>query len=138
MNKYHLNNLIIFLICLITISCGNNENKLEYFKCESKFTPESCTNCTREKDIYLSFIVDKQQSRVMERMFTNELNGISTIYDNCKIFNNTNWDCSSVSIFPNSTVTDSKKMTNGIFSSTRSIIGNELFEERSWYGFCAK
>ena len=74
----------------------------------------------------------------MERMFTNELNGISTIYDNCKIFNNTNWDCSSVSIFPNSTVTVSKKMTNGIFSSTRSIIGNELFEERSWYGFCAK
>jgi hypothetical protein len=133
-----MNKLITFIVCLMIISCGNNEKKLEYFKCENKFAPESCINCTREKDIYLSFIADKQNSRVMERMFTSDVNGISTIYDNCKIFNNENWDCSSVSIFPNSTVTDSKKMTNGIFSSTRSIIGNELFEERSWYGFCAK
>ena len=125
-------------ILLLLSSCSSDTKELEYYKCNDVFLTESCINCTREKDIYLSIIVDKEQSRVMTRMFARDVSGTSIIYDNCKIFNNNNWDCSTVNKFPNSTVFNNIKMNNGIFSNVVKIIGNEFFEERSSYGYCAK
>jgi hypothetical protein len=125
-------------ILLLLSSCSSDEKELGYYKCKDALLTESCINCTREKDIYLSIIVDKQQSRVMTRMFTGDVSGTSIIYDNCKIFNNNNWDCSTVNKFPNSTAFNYIKMNNGIYSDVGKIIGNEFFEERSSYGYCAK
>ena len=69
------------------------------------------------KNIKLTFgiTVDKEGGKVLQKVYRNKEIVQSEIFENCKIFDNKNWDCSSKKSFMNTSNNKTVKMNNGIF-----------------------
>ena len=86
-----------------------------------------------------SFLVNKDDKTVMHKTYIkSEMMG-SYLYENCKIFDKKNWDCSSTS---NLFVIYSQriKMIDGVFSESSTHREYDTFVDRSKdeKGTCAK
>jgi hypothetical protein len=138
----------IALLVLIVFSCTSNayanwfSNKLSVYECKSEYEATSCSSkCKKDAELKLEFLVDKKNSRVMTKWYMDKKISNSGVSENCKIFNDKNWDCTSEHTFGNRSDTYINKMNNGIFSAfTRNIFvsnTNQVTSKESNF-ICAK
>jgi len=91
----------------------------------------------------LSFLVDKYQKSVLKKLYLEGKIIDSTTFQNCKIFNEQNWDCSTREKldFKNQSLvhTNEDKMTDGIYISTHTsnMYSNTIVNVLD-VGHCAK
>jgi hypothetical protein len=154
--KINLQWILLITIALIVISCSKNEEIiLESYRCN--FNPKNsysdemksflncsdpCNKFSKQMDsgefvkITQGFIINNVDKTVLEKIYRNNKVMDSTVYENCKIFNNENWDCSYVSTDSNIYEQVFRKMNNKIFSSYN--IKRVKGEENISIGLCAK
>ena len=125
--------LTIFAILLASCS-KSDELLLTAYQCERKeflFIKEELLNCSgsckkiiidEEDDknkkfstVTFGFTVDKEGSKVLQKIYKNKEIVESVVFDNCKIFDKKNWDCSSKESFMNTRTEKNIKMNNGVF-----------------------
>ena len=128
--------LLLVFITLLSIGCTrNDEILLNVYGCEEKNISKdgldllNCTDrCKRytfdeenTKLAFFGFTVDKEGSKVLHRTYVNKELGESTVYENCKIFDNKNWDCSSEEKSQGLYTINTIKMNKGIFINQQTI-----------------
>ena len=156
LKKINLQKMLLITIALIGISCSKNEEIiLDIYNCN--FNPKNsysnemksflncsdpCKKYSKKMDsgefvkITQGFIVNNIDKTVLEKIYRNDKIMDSNIYENCKIFNNENWDCSYVSTDSNTYEQVFRKMNNKIYSSYN--IKRVRGEENISIGLCAK
>ncbi len=105
----------IIIVLLVTFICACGGNKVTVYSCLDATSAESCSDkCTKPESFNLSysFITDKDSKSVMMVAYKGSEQIGSVTSENCKIFSNENWDCSTYMPYGSNTY----KMTNGIFS----------------------
>ncbi len=99
------------------------EKKLNFYECDNQFQISSCTSgCKKDNKLKFEFIVDKNNSRVMQKIYSGSDVLNSVVFESCKIFDSKNWDCSAESTFYGISDTFHRKMNNGIYSSYHAQI----------------
>ena len=86
------------------------------------------------------FLINKNEKNVMQKIYFNDEMAGSLLHENCKIFNDSNWDCSSITELTAINYSSEIKMVDGIFSNSSSHREYGTFNDRSKdeIGFCAK
>jgi len=113
--------LIFTFLLLNSFSSYANffEKKLYIYECpKNKYA--TCNDGCKKSDLQVSFLLNKKENTVLLKSYFKG-NTNSTIFDNCKIFNDKNWDCSSKNEFfskdRNVISHYIRKMNDGIFTS---------------------
>jgi len=149
--------LITAFITLLSIGCTrNDEILLNVYECKEKNIPNvsldllNCTDtCKRftfdvenTQFAFFGFTVDKDGSKVLHRTYVNKELGESTVYENCKIFDNKNWDCSSEKKSLGVDTINIIKMNKGIFMNLQTskyfIAKSMLIKEEVNVSVCGK
>jgi hypothetical protein len=129
---------LCLLLCILS-ACG--EKKLTLYQCTSKGFAESCTKtCEQNEKMKYVFLINKNEKNVMQKIYlNNEMQG-SLLHENCKIFNDSNWDCSTEKKWEEVSYENNIKMVDGVFSNTTSYKEHKTLIDRSKdeIGFCAK
>ncbi|MCF8194594.1 MAG: hypothetical protein K9J38_01215 [Polynucleobacter sp.] len=109
----------IFLLLGFNVILANAaifDKKLTLYSCPEK-RYINCDACEKS-EVKVDFLINKYDRTVMFKTYFKE-NSNSSIFNNCKIFDEKNWDCSSKSeliIRGGAEVTHTiRKMTDGIF-----------------------
>jgi hypothetical protein len=129
----HQRHLISF--CLIMFVSNSHAWQLKMSSCKNFSDIESCSkNCVVEKEkLTVSFIVDKEKNIVMRKVFANGNFQTSLTLQNCRIFDDKNWDCSESKSFVNAEIVTTEKMTNGVYAYALQNLKNGYFS-----GACGK
>lgn len=123
---------ILIYLGLFLVAC-DSQNLMSIYRCEEHASAHSCENCTIDKKFKLQFIVNSENSSIMEIVFYDGLQTGSITYKECTIFNNNNWDCSDdFTNNPRSVL----KMSNGKVTSLTQVWNNEKYFETN--GICSK
>ncbi len=111
--------LIFSFLLLNSFSSYANffEKKLYVYECPKNLY-STCNDGCKKSDLQVSFLINKKDNTVMIKSYYKGSTN-SSVYENCKIFNDKNWDCSSTLEF----VSDDRrvisnyirKMNDGIF-----------------------
>jgi hypothetical protein len=136
------------LLTLLSFCLVNNAyadwfgKKLSFYECNNQIEMTSCSSkCKKDSEIKFEFLVDKKNSRVMNKSYLNAKLTDSFLYENCKIFNDKNWDCTSEYSLGKKSITHITKMNDGVFSAySRSIFisnANQVTSTESGF-VCAK
>ena len=129
---------LCFLVFVLT-ACG--ETKLTVYQCTDKGFTESCTKtCEKNEKMKYAFLTNKSEKNVMQKIYFNDEMAGSLLHENCKIFNDSNWDCSSSTELTAINYSNNIKMIDGIFSDSSTHRENGTFIDRSKdeKGLCAK
>ena len=130
---------IIFLVFLI-VGCNNN-SYLDAYDCDSSTSVSVCKGkCKLKDDIKLSFKTNKEDRKVMMIVYerdTKKTTG-SIVIDNCTVFDDKNWSCSSTSDGKKNAYLSTDKMTNGIFASEKNYVNLISLENVSSQLMCAE
>lgn len=102
---FHKNNFTrIFKYFLVTLGILFLEpafaGKYTQFGCGTKdVNIEDCEQCEIKKDIEVEYLLNKSQRIVMSKTYKNDANKKTIVgsvtFENCKIFDEDNWDCSN-------------------------------------------
>ncbi|MCF8194593.1 MAG: hypothetical protein K9J38_01210 [Polynucleobacter sp.] len=113
--------IFIFLFLgfnLIFANAGILDNKISLYTCP-KNQYVKCNDC-KKNGMKIDFLLNKNDKTIMARVYF-EGNSQSVIYENCKIFDEKNWDCSTKNSFEGKFAINTQesiyKMTNGVFQS---------------------
>ena len=156
MNKF----ILLVFIPLSILGCSKNgETLLNAYECDKKsfsLLNEDYLNCSgsckkitwedeedkSSKNIKLTIgiTVDKEGSKVLHKIYKNKEIVQSEIFENCKIFDNKNWDCSSKESFMNTRNDKTLKMNNGIFINhwEKVYFYPKSIKEEVFYALCGK
>jgi hypothetical protein len=111
--------IFIFLFLgfnVILANAGIFDKKLTIRQCANEQYAE-CNDC-KKSDLQYDFLLNKNDKTVMRRIFFNGTSE-SKIEENCKIFDEKNWDCSKNTEFSTGSFTVItnyiSKMTNGVY-----------------------
>jgi len=129
---------LCILVCILS-ACG--EKKLTLYQCTSKGFAESCTKtCEKNEKMKYTFLINKSEKNVMQKIYFNDEMAGSILHENCKIFNDSNWDCSNSTELTAINYTNNIKMIDGIFSNSSTHREHGTFIDRSKdeKGLCAK
>lgn len=87
-----------------------------------------------------AFLVNKSEKNVMQKIYFNDEMRGSLLHENCQIFNDSNWDCSTETKLEKEVYEKKIKMIDGVFSYETSLIENKTLIDMSKdeKGFCAK
>lgn len=126
-------------ILFITALFISFTQKLTQYKCKDSSSATHCFGCEVSKHgEKVDFLVNKNNQTVMQRTFVKirgEAIVTSDLYDNCKIFDAKNWDCSN-----------SFMSSNGNYHNTHSVMAGNVFsyysklnhKDNSGTAWCAK
>ena len=107
-----MTNFIIIFLSLFFISFNSYAKQFKVYSCDFIRDAESCSkNCRFDPELAYEFMVEKNNKIVLKKVFEKGQYIGSRTYDNCRIFDETNWDCSKVEGISRIT----QKMTNGIY-----------------------
>lgn len=124
-------NLYKKILLLISIGCltSCSPKKFELHECDSVNAATSCAStCSPSKDkIQFEFLPDKNLKKVMVSVYTDGKYTRSFSADNCSIFDNSNWTCSTEMFLKNYNY----QMAKGIFTGY-------FVEDYSSLRLCAK
>ena len=139
---------LLLILCLfsMTAHAGWFDKKLTVYGCPNAEAGKSCSNkCTKLKEVNVNFLVDKSQKTVLKKVYLEGRLTQSETFQNCKIFNEDNWDCSKrdeeslrgVGLIV--TITEDK-MADGIYMSAYKSdkFSNTTFNNILDMGHCAK
>ena len=132
--------LSVGLLMPLVSSCSR-VNKLDIFSCEYLHAARSCdSSCVLQKDMKQSIVVNASEKSVMQIVFFEGRQTGAITYKDCIVFNERNWDCSSVTDFPHVYVSKHNMMANGTWSSYEEIRDKKTHELRNKddKGMCAK
>jgi len=135
--------LITFLLLnSLSVYAGFFDKKLTVYDCK-KNQYSTCKDGCDKTGSQFEFLINKKDNTVMLKSH-HKGNITSRVFENCKIFNDKNWDCSSkdeVSI-NNRLVTTNfvNKMNDGIYLdiSVMKIFSNSSLKTDVWSSYCAK
>jgi hypothetical protein len=127
------------ILVLVSLGACGKQDKLSVYQCNYKHHADSCNvGCEKEKDLKISFLVNKEERSVMIIHYFKSVQEGSHVYKNCTIFENDSWDCSSSRTIGYTFVSDTVKMTNGIFTDYTQILKNAESINKDDKGTCAK
>jgi hypothetical protein len=107
-----MTNFIIFVLLFFCISCSSYAKQMKVYSCDLIDDAESCSkNCRFDPETLYEFMVEKNNKIVLWKVFEKGRYVGSRTYDNCRIFDENNWDCSKDEGISRII----KKMTNGIY-----------------------
>ena len=127
--------LLIFLLS----ACG--EKKLTLYQCPDKGFAESCTKtCEKNEKVKYAFLINGSEKNVMQKIYFKDAMEGSILHENCKIFNDANWDCSTTTELTAINYSHKIKMVDGVFSDVSIHREHKTFIDRSKdeKGLCAK
>ncbi len=155
-----LYSFIFFALISFVIGCSkNDEIMLAAYECEKKGFLSSnldLLNCSgnckkialededdkklRDTKFTFGLTANKESSKVLYRIYKNKEVILSEVFENCKIFDIRNWDCSSEEKFMNTRTINNVKMNNGIFVNhqERRYFQSKSMEQDINYAFCGK
>ena len=155
MNKY----LFFFTIILSVGGCSkSDELMLTAYECERKefsMLSEDYLNCSgsckkitwededdkklRDTKFLYGFTTNKDSNSVLYKIYKNNDIVHSEVFENCKIFDKKNWDCSSKKKIADINSEENIKMNNGIFikhSQWKNYSTNRV--ANVFYAICGK
>lgn len=120
---------------LLLYAADSRASQLRILSCKNITAIESCSkNCSFVPEkITVEFIVNKEKNIVMRKTFVDGDFKNSLTFQNCRIFDEKNWDCSESQSYSNAEIVKTEKMTNGIYATAIQNIKNSFFD-----GGCAK
>ena len=132
--------LDIILVVFLVVGCNNN-SYLDAYDCDSSTSFSVCKGkCKLNDDIKLSFKTNKEDRKVMMIVYERETKKTtgSIVIDNCTIFDEKNWSCSSTREDKNNAYLSTDKMTNGIFASEKNYVNLTSLKNASSQIMCAE
>ena len=97
------------------------DRKLDVYKCPSSVAANACDDsCQKMNDLKVKFKVDLKQKAVLASYYKNGNQVNSSIFDNCKVFNDENWVCGADNRTPG--VIAEQKMVNEVFTNTLMML----------------
>ena len=155
-----LNRFILLSFSLLLISCSKSDELiLNAYECEKKEFFElredylncsgSCKKITwddeddkklRNTKFSYGLTTNKDSNSVLYKIYKNKDIVHSEVFENCKIFDKKNWDCSSKESFMNTRTENNIKMNNGILinHSERRYHSSKSTEVQINYALCGK
>ena len=120
---------ILSISSLVLFVHESNASQLRYLSCKNIASIESCSrNCSISTEkITVDFIVNKEKSIVMRKTFVDDDFKHSFTLQNCRIFDEKNWDCSESQSYSNAEIVKTEKMTNGIYATGLQNLKNNFF-----------
>lgn len=86
---------LIFFIILLTLFLNGCDNSQVLYHCPDEYSSQSCSNeCKKVENTKYEFILNKEKSNVMLKVYYKDKFQMSFIFDNCQFFDEKNWDCS--------------------------------------------
>ena len=130
--------ILIVFICLFISSCG--EKKYTNFSCKYKEDANACSDsCVGDDDYKFSFMINKENRSVMIKYYEKDKIYRSSLLENCKIFDEKNWDCSEDNVYSDRIHYRIKKMTSGIYTSINKTIDTTNYHDiNEMEGTCGK
>jgi hypothetical protein len=104
----------------MTANAGWFEKKLSSYSCPTESDATACSSkCSKliNPSYQEVFSIDKKNKTVLRKSFEDEKYVESVILENCKVFDDNNWDCSSYAEYTSGTHMHTYKMGNGIVTS---------------------
>jgi hypothetical protein len=122
-------------LLLLMFAVDSKASQLQYLSCKNITAIESCSrNCfTVTEKISIDFIINKEKNIVMRKTFVDGDFKTSLTLQNCRIFDEKNWDCSESQSYSNAEIVKTEKMTNGIYATAIQNLRNSFFT-----GGCAR
>ena len=113
------------------------DGKLDLYKCSSTVAANACDGgCQKMNEAKVKFKVDIKQKAVLASYYQNGNQVSSSIFDDCKIFNDQNWVCSNGDQTVG--ITAEQKMVNGVFTNTLIMLPLNSRAKIESSGSCAK
>jgi hypothetical protein len=86
--------IIIFFVSFLIVSC-HKEDDLDFFSCSSEGATFACEDCKLIKELQIHFSINKEKSTVLRKDYYQNTLSSSNVYENCHVFDDNNWDCST-------------------------------------------
>ena len=142
MQEYsNIRRIFVLLSILFITACG--EDKKTAYECIPKDSANSCNkDCTNSADINIqySFMPNKEKNIVLKKIFLDGKIVTSNVLENCKIFDDKNWDWSSTTNIEYLISENIEKMNDGIYTRYPKLIDTKNFDDRlsKEIGTCTK
>ena len=130
--------IFIFLFLglnLIFANAGIFDKKLGLREC--RFDANDCNDC-KKNGIEIDFLLNKKDKTVLKRIYYEGTITSSKVEENCKIFDEKNWDCSNDRGVGRLLFESKVKMINGIYYQTWKTINLNNFQTFDEKTVCAK
>lgn len=142
MSEYsNIRRIFVLLSIYFITACG--EDKKTAYECIPKESANSCNkDCTTDtnNNVQYSFMPDKEKNVVLEKFYVDGKISSSDVLEKCKIFDDNNWDCSSITYLEYVISERTEKMNDGVFTRYSKLIDRKNYNDRSpiEVGTCAK
>jgi hypothetical protein len=130
-HKSSVLSLAFFSVVLLSLIGCDSSKKYQIYHCDKELA-KSCTDgCEISKGAKIQFKVSKESSSVMEIFFIDGEQKAASTTENCKIFDDKNWDCSSKdSTLPWVVIQRAELMANGIYTNYTEYIDKKTYKDR--------
>jgi hypothetical protein len=117
---------LLLILCFFSIpsNAGWFDKKLASYNCPSDTDAIDCSaKCTKDKNPSYEhqFSIDINRNLVLIKDYENGTPKGSRILEQCKIFDEKNWDCTYTSEYSASSIYSSNRMAHGIYSSIYNL-----------------
>ena len=130
-HKSSVLSLAFFSVVLLSLIGCDSSKKYQIYHCH-KLMAETCNDaCEIAKGFKIQFKVSKESSSVMKIYFLDGEQKAASTTENCKIFDDKNWDCSSKeNTLPWSIIRSTELMANGVYTDYSEYIDRETYRDR--------
>jgi hypothetical protein len=118
-----MNKTFRILLVSLLIACNLSPSiakKLDIYECNNLLDAERCTACKKKPSFFYTkweFKINEKSQSVLRTVYFEDQSPKNDIFNNCIIFDGSNWECNSTERLSDRIIYHEFKMLNGIFST---------------------